>query len=111
MERFEVAGSFELPAAVALLGDTGTYDAVVPLGCLIRGETPHFDVLARAVAEGLMQLSLAYPAAIPFGVLTCDTAAQAEARAGGRTGNAGAEAMEAALGMIALRRGIGEPRR
>jgi len=109
VERFEVAGAFELPAAVALLGDTGRYDAVVPIGCLIKGETPHFSVLADAVASGLMQLSLAYPTAIPFGVLTCDTAAQARARAGGRQGNKGVEAMEAALGMIALRAGAGRP--
>lgn len=98
-----MAGAFELPAAVALLGDTGRYDAIVPLGCLIKGETPHFGVLADAVAGGLMQLSLAYPAAIPFGVITCDTAAQARERSGGRKGNKGAEAMEAALAMVAMR--------
>lgn len=103
IERFQVAGAFELPAAVALLGDTGRYDAVVPIGCLIRGETPHFQILADAVANGLMQLSLAYPTAIPFGVLTCDSAAQARERSGGRKGNKGAEAMEAALGMVTMR--------
>lgn len=111
VERFDVAGSFELAAAVALLGDTGRYDAIVPVGCLIRGETAHFDVLAHAVADGLMQLSLAYPAAIPFAVLACDTTAQARARAGGRKGNVGAEAMEAALAMIALRRSISKGKR
>lgn len=108
VDHFSVAGSFELPAAVAALGDTGRYDAIVPIGCLIRGQTLHFELLADAVATGLMSLSLAYPAAIPFGVLTCDTAAQARARAGGRLGNVGAEAMDAALGMVALRAGIAQ---
>jgi 6,7-dimethyl-8-ribityllumazine synthase len=111
VESFTVAGSFELPAAVATLAESGRYDAVVPIGCLIRGDTPHFDVLAAAVASGLMELSLAYPVAIPFGVLTCDTAAQAKARAGGRNGNKGAEFMDAALGMVALRQSASSQRR
>lgn len=112
VDSFTVSGSFELPAAVAALADTGRYDAVVPIGCLIRGETPHFDVLANAVASGLMELSLTRPAAIPFGVLTCDTEAQARARAGGRLGNKGAEWMDAALGMVALRQSLAsQPRR
>jgi 6,7-dimethyl-8-ribityllumazine synthase len=102
VDLFEVPGSFELPAAVALLADTGRYDAIVPLGCLIRGETPHFDVLAHAVARGIVDLSTAYPIAIPFGVLTCDTMEQAMARAGGSEGNKGTEFMDAALEMVAL---------
>lgn len=102
VERFGVAGSFELPAAVALLADTRRYDAIVPIGCLIRGETPHFDVLARVVADGLMQISLTYPCAVPFGVLTCDTFEQARERAGGTHGNKGEEAMEAAFDLLAL---------
>lgn len=110
VERFEVAGAFELPAAVALLGDTGRYDAVVPIGCLIKGETPHFQILADAVASGLMQLSLAYPTAIPFGVLTCDTMEQAVARAGGAEGNKGTEFMDAALEMVALRQAVSSER-
>lgn len=111
VDSFTVAGSFELPAAVALLADTGRYDAIVPLGCLIRGETPHFDVLSQTVARGLLSLSLAYPVAIPFGVLTCDTLAQARSRAGGRKGNKGAQAMEAALELVALRAQIASQRR
>lgn len=107
VERFEVAGSFELPAAVALLAATGRYDAVVPLGCLVRGETPHFDVLARAVADGLMRLSLEGAAAVPFGVLTCDTMAQAIARAGAPGGGKGAEAVDAALSLVAIRQRAG----
>ena len=103
VERFGVAGAFELPAAVALLADSGRFDAIVPIGCLIRGETPHFDVLARAVASGLMELSLTYPCAIPFGVLTCDTFEQARQRAGGSHGNKGEEFMEATFDLLALR--------
>ncbi len=102
VDTFRVAGSFELPAAVALLADSGRYDAVVPLGCLVRGETPHFDVLAAAVARGLMELSITRPVAIPFGVLACETLEQARERAGGGAGNKGAEAVDAALRQVAL---------
>lgn len=106
VDVFEVAGAFELPAAVALLADSARYDAIVPIGCLIRGETPHFDVLAHAVARGILDLSLIYPIAIPFGVLTCDTIEQAMARAGGAEGNKGSEFMDAALEMVALRQAV-----
>ncbi len=111
VDSFNVAGSFELPAAVATLADTGRYDAVVPIGCLIKGDTPHFEFIAAAVARGLMDLSLTYPVAVPFGVLTCNTVAQARARAGGRLGNKGAEAMDAALEMVALRQSVATSRR
>lgn len=110
VDSFSVAGSFELPAAVAALADTGRYDAIVPIGCLIRGDTPHFEFIAAAVARGLMDLSLTYPVAVPFGVLTCNTVAQARARAGGRMGNKGAEAMDAALEMVALRYAVAPSR-
>jgi 6,7-dimethyl-8-ribityllumazine synthase len=109
-DLFEVAGSFELPGAVALLCDTGRYDAVVPIGCLVRGDTPHFDVLAHAVAGALADLSITYPVAIPFGVLTCETMEQALARAGGSEGNKGAEAMDAALELVALRQAVSSKR-
>jgi 6,7-dimethyl-8-ribityllumazine synthase len=106
VDLFEVAGSFELPAAVALLADTGRYDAVVPIGCVIRGETPHFEYIAQSVSKGLMDLTLTYPIAIPFGVLTCDTIEQARERAGGIEGNKGIEFMDAALEMVALRQAL-----
>jgi 6,7-dimethyl-8-ribityllumazine synthase len=105
VEEFEVAGSFELPGAVAAVADTGRFDAVVPLGCLVRGETPHFDVLAHAVAGALAALATRVAVAIPFGVLTCDTIDQARARAGPER-NVGAEAMDAALEVVALRHAI-----
>src|SRR6266545_4885626 len=106
IDLFEVAGSFELPAAVALLADTGRYDAVVPIGCVIRGETPHFEYIAQSVSKGLMDLALTYPTAIPFGVLTCDSIDQARERAGGAEGNKGSEFMDAALEMVALRQAL-----
>lgn len=106
VDLFEVAGSFELPAAVALLADTGRYDAIVPIGCVIRGETPHFEYIAQSVSKGLMDLTLTYPTAIPFGVLTCDSIEQARERAGGTEGNKGTEFMDAALEMIALRQAL-----
>ena len=106
VEEFEVAGSFELPPAVAVIAATGRFDAVVPLGCLIRGETPHFDVLARAVASALADLATRLEVAIPFGILTCENVEQAQARSGGER-NVGAEAMDAALEIVALRHALG----
>lgn len=105
-DLFEVAGSFELPAAVALLADTGRYEAVVPIGCVIRGETPHFEYIAQSVAKGLMDLTLTYPTAITFSVLTCNSIEQARERAGGAMGNLGSDWMDAALEMVALRHAL-----
>ena len=97
VEEFEVAGSFELPPAVATIARSGRFDAVVPLGCLIRGETAHFDVLAHAVARSLAELAASLPVAIPFGVLTCETIEQARAELARR----GLELDEKAVGRIA----------
>lgn len=91
---------------MALLAETGRYDAIVPLGCLVRGETSHFDVLAHAVARALIELSMRYAVAIPFGVLTVESIEQAKARAGGSEGNLGASAMDAALELVALRQAV-----
>ncbi len=102
-ETFRVPGSFELPAAARQLARSKRFDAVVPLGCLIRGETPHFEFIADAVANGLMRLSLEEDVPVVFGVLTCDSLAQALDRAGGAEGNKGAEAAQAALEMLVLR--------
>lgn len=106
VEQHEVDGAFELPAAVAMLARSGGFDAIVPVGCLVRGDTPHFDVLAHAVAAELIGLSSREDCAITFGVLTCDTMEQAIARAGGAEGNKGAEAMSAALRLVELRRQV-----
>ncbi len=101
-ETFRVPGCFELPATARRLSRTRRFDAIIPLGCLIRGDTPHFHYLAEAVANGLMRLSLEEDVPIVFGVLTCDTEAQALHRAGGAEGNKGAEAAEGALELVAL---------
>ena len=104
---FKVPGAFELPQLAAKLAAKGTYDAVVALGCLIRGETPHFDLLAAEAAKGLAQVALSSGVPVVFGVLTCDTMEQAIDRAGGKAGNKGWDAALAAIEMISLFRRLG----
>jgi 6,7-dimethyl-8-ribityllumazine synthase len=94
-----VPGAWELPAAACRLFDTGEYDAIVAIGAVIRGETPHFDFVAGECARGLAQAQADYGKPIGFGVLTTDTLEQAEARAGGAHGNKGWDAALAALEM------------
>ncbi len=110
-ETFRVPGSFELPATARRLARTRRFDAIIPLGCLIRGDTPHFHYLADAVANGLMRLSLGEDVPVVFGVLTCDTEAQALDRAGGAEGNKGREAAETALELVALGQSLSGSRR
>lgn len=98
----KVPGSFELPQAAAKLAAHGKYDAVVALGCLIRGETPHFDLLAAEAAKGLAAVALSSGVPVIFGVLTCDTMEQAIDRAGGKAGNKGWDAALAAIEMVSL---------
>jgi 6,7-dimethyl-8-ribityllumazine synthase len=98
-----VPGSFELVSACRYEVQRPR-SAVVSLGCLIRGETPHFDILAHSVATALAQLNATQDVPIAFGVLTCDSREQAMERAGGSAGNAGGEAAEAAIAMARLRR-------
>lgn len=102
VELAEVPGAFELPQAAALLAHSGRYSAVVCLGCLIRGETPHFDVIAAATAEGIMRAAQRSGVPVTFGVLTTNTADEAIARAGEGDGNKGREAAVAALEMARL---------
>lgn len=97
-----VPGAFELPQAARELADTGRIDAVVALGCVIRGETPHFDYICRAVANGLMEASGDTGVPMAFGVLTTDNEAQALARAGEGRDNKGFEAAAAAIEMAQL---------
>ncbi len=92
-----VPGAFELPVAVRGGIAARRYRAVVALGAIVRGETPHFDVLAHEVTRGLGAVALETRVPVGFGVLTCDTLEQALARAGGDAGNKGAEAATAAL--------------
>lgn len=104
-ERLEVQwvpGAFELPLAAGAAAATGRYAAVIALGAVVRGETPHFDYICGAVSHGLTRAALDTGVPIPFGVLTCDTMSQAQARAGGPVGNAGEDAADAAVAMINL---------
>ena len=100
----KVPGSFELPQVAARLAAAGRYDAVVALGCLIRGETAHFDLLAAEAAKGLAQAAVSSGLPVIFGVLTCDTMEQALDRAGGKAGNKGWDAAIAAIEMVSLYR-------
>ena len=97
-----VPGAFELPLAAKMFAASGEVDAVVALGCVIRGDTPHFDYVAGECARGLMDAGLATGVPVIFGVLTTETQAQAEARADVTRMNKGRESMEAALEMIEL---------
>lgn len=92
-----VPGAFELGAAAARGAATGRYVAIVALGAVVRGETPHFDYVAGEAARGLGQVAVSHRLPVGFGVLTTDTADQALARAGGEAGNKGYEAAEAAI--------------
>lgn len=99
-----VPGAFELPLAAQALAQGGQLDAVVALGCVIRGETAHFDYIAASCANGLQQAMLQTGVPISFGVLTVNTLAQALERAAADPSNKGAEALETALAMATLLR-------
>ena len=92
-----VPGAWELPVMARALLQRGGYDAIVAVGAVIRGETAHFDYIAGEASRGLMTLAIEYGVPVGFGLLTCDTMAQAMARAGGEAGNKGFEAAAAAL--------------
>lgn len=102
----KVPGAWELPLAADRLASGGKFQAVVALGALIRGETPHFDVIAAECAKGLAQVGLARQLPVVFGVLTCDTMDQALDRAGGKAGNKGWEAALAAIEMAQVWRAM-----
>ena len=97
-----VPGAFELPLAAKMFAASGRVDAVVALGCVIRGDTPHFDYVAGECARGLMDAGLQTGVPVIFGVLTTETQAQAEERADVTRMNKGRESLEAALEMIQL---------
>lgn len=101
-----VPGSFELPMGAQFLIDSLHPDAVILLGCVIQGETRHFDFICQAVAQGCMDLGLKSNVPVIFGVLTTGTLEQALDRAGGKHGNKGIEAAVTALQMIALKNGL-----
>jgi 6,7-dimethyl-8-ribityllumazine synthase len=97
-----VPGAWELPAAARRVLVTERNDALVAVGAVIRGETPHFDYVAGEASRGLADASAEFDTPIGFGLLTCDNMAQAEARAGGEHGNKGWDAALAALEMVDL---------
>ncbi len=102
VETFAVPGAYELPQAASQLARSGDWAAVVCLGCLIRGETPHFDYIAQAASYGIMRAAQDTGVPIAFGVLTTNTAEEAVARAGEGPANKGREAAIAALEMARL---------
>lgn len=105
LEVMEVAGAFELPAAfrMALQGGSA-YDGVLLLGCVVKGETDHYDFICQAVCQGAMSVAAETGAALGFGLLTVASLDQAEARSAADRHNKGAEAMAALLGQVRLRR-------
>jgi 6,7-dimethyl-8-ribityllumazine synthase len=107
-EVVTVPGALEVPAAIAMALRGGeTYDGYVALGCVIRGETKHFDIVAEESARGIMDLAVAYAAAIGNGIITVENEEQAWARARAAEQNKGGGAADAALRMIALRARLG----
>jgi 6,7-dimethyl-8-ribityllumazine synthase len=113
IEILRVPGAFELPLGAMALARTRRFSCIVALGCVIRGETSHFDYISSETASGLQLAGLETGIPVSFGVLTCDTREQAEARAGGEHGNKGTEAARTALEMadvfVRLRATAGRP--
>jgi len=109
LDVFRCAGTFELPALLKRVAATGRYDAVVALGCVIRGGTPHFEYVAGEATKGVAQVSLEAACAVSLGILTCDTMEQALERAGVKAGNKGAEAAAAAIEQANVLRQLGGP--
>ena len=100
----KVPGAFELPMAAEELASTGRYDAIVCTGCVIRGETAHFEYVAGESARGIAEVARAYGLPVTMGVVTAENRSQAEARSGGAKTNMGSDAMRAAIDMANLYR-------
>jgi 6,7-dimethyl-8-ribityllumazine synthase len=101
--EIEVPGAFESPLAAQWLIDTHAVDGVVVLGAVVRGSTSHYDYVCSTASSGLMNVQLGRGRPIGFGILTCETMEQALDRAGGKSGNKGAETAETVLEMIAMK--------
>ena len=106
VDLHRVPGAFELPLAAKLLARTKRFNAVICLGCVIRGDTPHFDYVAGECARGIQRVALDEAVPVIFGVLTTNTEEQARQRTGGSLGHAGERAADAAAEMIALAAGV-----
>ena len=104
-----VPGAFEIPQTARALADTRRYDAIIALGVVIRGGTPHFDYVCRGLTDGLRDVMQATGVPVAFGVLTTDDVDQALERAGGKDGHKGVEAVQAALEMAHLRAALAAP--
>ncbi|HYQ88779.1 MAG TPA: 6,7-dimethyl-8-ribityllumazine synthase, partial [Candidatus Binatia bacterium] len=102
----KVPGAFELPVVARRLARSGRHDAIVCLGAVVRGETPHFDYVAGEASRGIARASYETGVPVLFGVLTADSVEQALDRAGGRHGNKGVEAAEGAIEMARLLRAL-----
>lgn len=99
-----VPGAFELPFMAKKLAESGSYEAVICLGCVIRGQTPHFEYVAGQAARGIAEVGLATGVPISFGVITADTLEQAVERAGAKSGNKGVDAAVSAIELTNLLR-------
>ncbi len=97
-----VPGAFEIPAVTKKLAESNKYDAVICLGCVIRGATPHFDYISAEVSKGIAAISLSSKIPVTFGVLTTDSIEQAIERAGTKSGNKGADAALTAIELVNL---------
>jgi 6,7-dimethyl-8-ribityllumazine synthase len=106
-ERFTVPGALELPAAIEMGTRSGRFDAFLALGCVIRGETSHYDIVAGESSRGLMDLSIKHGIALGNGILTVESKQQAMARANPAEMDKGGGAAQAALEMFALKQKIG----
>ncbi|MEX2353632.1 MAG: 6,7-dimethyl-8-ribityllumazine synthase [Gammaproteobacteria bacterium] len=98
----KVPGAYEIPVVARKLADQEVYDAIITLGAIIRGETPHFDYIAASCANGIAEVAADYGIPVIFGVLTVDNVQQAQDRAGNEESNKGAEAARAAVEMISI---------
>ncbi len=104
LDVVRVPGAFEIPLALKLLAAGNRYDGLLAIGCVIRGETPHFDYVAGEASRGVTDISLEHRIPVGFGILTVDTIEQANSRSGPESGNKGAEAALAVIEMANLRR-------
>jgi len=109
-EQVEVPGALEIPPAIAMAADTKKFDGFIALGCVIRGETYHFEVVCNESARGIMNLAIGERLAIGNGILTVESRRQAVERADPRRGNKGAGAAQACLDLIALKQQLPQSR-
>jgi 6,7-dimethyl-8-ribityllumazine synthase len=111
-ETIEVPGAFEIPGAIGMAAKASIFDGFVALGCVIRGETSHYDHICESTADALQRLAIDHGLPIGYGILTCENEAQALVRAtpGGNGRDKGGEAVNACLAMVAVKRRFAEDR-